>query len=127
MLLISLVGCVVGTYAAAPTEVAVLIDFYVRVRPWGFWEPVKNKAKEKYPDIVENTHFKRDMFNVGIGIIWQCSLTLIPMYIVVKEGFPLLTSILVLTITSLILKKNWHDKMNREEKVHAEFLQRHNL
>lgn len=45
----------------------------------------------------------------------------------VKEGFPLLTSILVLTITSLILKKNWHDKMNREEKVHAEFLQRHNL
>ncbi|WP_164110748.1 MULTISPECIES: hypothetical protein [Sphingobacterium] len=28
----------------------------------------------------------RSSVHVGIGIIWQCALTLIAMYIVVKEG-----------------------------------------
>ena len=38
------------------------------------------------------------------------------MYIVIKEGFPLLTSVLILIITTLILKKNWYDKMDKDEK-----------
>ena len=38
------------------------------------------------------------------------------MYIVIREGFPLFTSILILLITTLILKKNWYDNMNKEEK-----------
>ena len=56
------------------------------------------------------------MFNVVVGIIWQSCLTIIPMYIVIREGFPLFTSILILLITTLILKKNWYDNMNKEEK-----------
>jgi len=64
------------------------------------------------------------MFNIVIGIVWQCSLTLIPMYIVVQQGFPLITSILVLSITSLILKKNWYDKMNMEEKEYDAFMKK---
>ena len=56
------------------------------------------------------------MFNVAIGILWQSCLTIIPMYIVIKEGFPLLTSVLILIITTLILKKNWYDKMDKDEK-----------
>jgi hypothetical protein len=49
------------------------------------------------------------------------------MYIVVKEGFPLLTSILILTITSVILKKNWYDKLCKEEKEYAAFMEKHGL
>lgn len=56
------------------------------------------------------------MFNVVIGIIWQSCLTIIPMYIVIKEGFPLVTSVFILIITTLILKKNWYDKMDKDEK-----------
>lgn len=116
LMLVSLIGCIVGTLLTAPTDDETLINFYVRVRPWGFWGPVADKAVARYPQLKRNTHFKRDMFNVVIGIIWQCSLTIIPMYIVIKEGFPLFTSILILGVTTLILKKNWYDKMSREEK-----------
>lgn len=116
LMLVSLIGCVVGTLMTPPTDEETLINFYVRVRPWGWWGPVAEKAIARYPQVKRNTHFKRDMFNVAIGIIWQCCLTVIPMYIVIKEGFPLFTSILILGITTLILKKNWYDKMNREEK-----------
>lgn len=116
LMLVSLIGCIVGTLMTPPTDDETLINFYVRVRPWGWWGPIAEKAIARYPQVKRNTHFKRDMFNVAIGIIWQCCLTVIPMYIVIKEGFPLFTSILILGITTLILKKNWYDKMNQEEK-----------
>lgn len=122
LMLVSLIGCIVGTLLTAPTDDETLINFYVRVRPWGFWGPVADKAVARYPQLKRNTHFKRDMFNVVIGIIWQCSLTIIPMYIVIKEGFPLFTSILILGVTTLILKKNWYDKMSREEKEYDELM-----
>lgn len=127
LLVISLIGCVVGTLASEPTDRNVLINFYVRVRPWGFWEPIAQEAFKRYPDLRRNKNFKRDMFNVAIGIIWQCSLTLIPMYIVIQQGFPLVTSILVLGITSLILKKNWFDKMCQDELEYNRFMEKHKL
>lgn len=39
---ISLVGCIVGTYSAPPTDEETLVNFYIRVRPWGGgnrWRP----------------------------------------------------------------------------------------
>ncbi|MGL4492642.1 MAG: sodium:solute symporter, partial [Tannerellaceae bacterium] len=74
-----------------------------------------------------NKNFKRDMFNIFIGIVWQSSLTIIPMYIVIKEGMPLFSSIMVLVITTLILKKNWYDKMNKEEKEYDELMKKLDL
>lgn len=116
LMFVSFIGCIAGTLLTTPTDDETLINFYIRIRPWGFWKPIAEKAVARYPQVKRNTSFKRDMFNVVIGIIWQCSLTIIPMYIVIKEGFPLFTSIVILGITTLILKKNWYDKMSREEK-----------
>ncbi|MDH6534495.1 sodium:solute symporter [Parabacteroides sp. 52] len=124
---VSLIGCIVGTLLTEPTDEETLIDFYIRVRPWGFWGPVATKACERYPQVKRNTHFKRDMFNIAVGILWQSCLTIIPMYIVIKEGFPLFTSILILGITTLILKKNWYDKMNKEEKEYDMLMSEINL
>lgn len=115
LFVISLIGCVVGTYAAPAVDEATLERFYLTIRPWGFWRPVHERVVAKYPQVKANGHFKRDMFNVCIGIVWQMSLTVIPMYLVIKDGMPLVSSILVLLITSLILKKNWYDKMCRDE------------
>lgn len=119
LMFVSFIGCIVGTLLTSPTEDETLINFYIRVRPWGFWGPIAQKAIARYPQVKRNRNFKRDMFNVTIGIIWQCSLTIIPMYIVIKEGFPLFTSIVILGITTLILKKNWYDKMDKEEKEYT--------
>lgn len=124
LLLLSLAGCVVGTYMAPPADEETLINFYVRVRPWGFWSPVYKKAVARYPELTRNTNFKRDCFNIAVGIVWQCSLTLVPMYIVIKGNVGLVSSVLILLITSFILKKNWYDKMNREEKEYAGLMEK---
>lgn len=115
LFVVSLAGCVVGTYSAPPVDDETLQRFYITVRPWGFWKPIHDKVVARYPQVTANTHFKRDMLNVAVGIVWQMCLTVVPMYIVIREGMPLLTSLLVLGITSLVLKKNWYDKMSRDE------------
>ena len=127
LMFVSFIGCIIGTLLTDPTDEETLINFYVRVRPWGRWKPIEQKALARYPQLKVNRGFKRDMFNVAIGIIWQCALTIIPMYIVIKEGLPLFTSILILGITTLILKKNWYDKMNKEEEEYHEVMKEINL
>jgi hypothetical protein len=108
---VSVLGCLVGTFATQPTEEAVLVEFYRRVRPWGFWGPIHNKVVAADPGFERNTHFRRDLVNIVVGIVWQTCLTIIPIYIVIREGFPLFTSVMILGITVLILKKNWYDKL----------------
>ncbi|MCC8172082.1 MAG: Na+:solute symporter [Parabacteroides sp.] len=127
LLVVSTIGCIIGTYIGEPTDDETLMNFYIRIRPWGFWGPVIRKVEARYPQVTRNKSFKRDMFNVAIGIVWQSCLTLIPMYIVIKEGFPLITSIIILLITTLILKKNWYDKMNREEEEYNALMKELNL
>lgn len=114
-LLVSFIGCIAGTYAAPATDENVLKTFYKSVRPWGFWKPIRDKVLAENPSFKENKNFKRDMFNVAVGIVWQTTLTVTPIYIILREGLPLMTSIAILIITTLVLKKNWYDHLRKED------------
>jgi MFS family permease len=111
LFLISIGGCLVGTYAAPPTDPEVLKNFYRTVRPWGFWKPVHAQVIKEHPDFQPNKRFKLDMFNVVLGIIAQCCLTILPMYVVMWLKLPLLITILILALIVLILKRTWWDKL----------------
>jgi Na+/proline symporter len=115
MLLIAVIGCILGTYLAPPVDEDVLKKFYKNVRPWGFWKPIHDKVVAEDPDFKKNTNFKRDMFNVAIGIIWQTALVIFPIYIVLLEGVPTIISIAVVVVCTLILKKTWWDKLPKDK------------
>ena len=108
---ISAVGCVVGTYTAPPTDMQVLKKFYGNVRPWGFWQPVHKLVMLEQPEFEPNRRFKLDMFNVVLGIIAQCCLTILPMYVVLWMKLPLLVTVLILAVLIIVLKKTWWDKL----------------
>ena len=112
---VSVAGCFAGTYVAPPADDAVLKNFYRKVRPWGFWGPIHDKVVQDDPTFAANKNFKRDMFNVAVGIVWQTCLTVTPIYIIIKQDLPLITSIGILLITTLILKKNWYDRLKDDE------------
>ncbi|MCD7969531.1 MAG: Na+:solute symporter [Alistipes sp.] len=124
LFLVSLAGCIIGTYSAPPTDDKTLVDFYVRVRPWGLWKPVREKATEQYPGLRPNSNAGRDWLNIAVGIVWQCCLTLLPMYIVVRNNLGLIGTIAVLATATFILKKNWYDPLCREEKQYNEEMER---
>lgn len=109
--LISLAGCLIGTYTAPATDTETLKSFYCTVKPWGFWKPIHGLVQAEDPSFIPNKRFKLDMFNVVLGIIAQCCLTILPMYIVLWLKFPLLITILILFIIIMILKKTWWDKL----------------
>lgn len=111
LFLISVIGCIAGTYTAPPTDRAILKAFYSTVRPWGFWKPVHNDVVAENPSFQPNKRFKLDMFNVVLGIIAQCCLTILPMYLVLWMKLPLLVTVVILTIIILILKRTWWDKL----------------
>ncbi|MFM2360211.1 MAG: hypothetical protein RLY16_2204, partial [Bacteroidota bacterium] len=71
LFLISIIGCLIGTFTAPPVDKAVLMKFYATVKPWGFWKPVQQWVQAENPDFIPNKDFKRDMFNVALGIIAQ--------------------------------------------------------
>jgi hypothetical protein len=108
---LSLAGCFIGTYTAAPTNMEILKNFYSTVRPWGFWKPVHAEVMKDDPLFEPNKRFKLDMFNVVLGIIAQCCLTILPMYIVLWLKLPLLITVMVLLVVVLILKRTWWDKL----------------
>src|SRR5690606_11783377 len=94
-----------------------LKSFYRTVRPWGFWAPVHQLVAKEDPSFVGNKNFKRDASNVVVGIIWQSCLTIIPIYIILREELPLITSVAILGITMYILKKNWYDHLHKEDEI----------
>ena len=112
---LSIIGCLIGTFTAPPTEEAILNKFYKTVRPWGFWKPVYERVIADDPSFQPNKRFKLDMFNVALGIIAQLCLTILPMYFVLWMKLPLVITMIILTIIIFILKRTWWDKLDEGE------------
>lgn len=108
-------SCIVASLLSKPEPDAVLMDFYKRVRPWGFWKAIHKKVIAKDPSFEKNKNFPRDMFNVFIGILWQITLVVFPIYVIIREKTAMFIALGCLIITSLILKFNWYDKLEEEE------------
>lgn len=111
LFLLSLGGSVAGTYAAPPTDAAVLKAFYKNVRPWGFWKPINDLVVAEDPSFQPNRNFRLNMFNVVLGIVAQLCLTLLPMYVVLHQQQPLLLTVALLTVLILILKRTWWNRL----------------
>ncbi|MDN5214481.1 sodium:solute symporter family protein [Fulvivirgaceae bacterium BMA12] len=112
ILLISFAGCLAGTYFHRPDNMDILKNFYRQTKPWGFWKPVIEAIKQEDPDFVPNLNFKADLVNVIVGIVWQMTLVIMPIYLLIGETTSLIVSFLVFAITSWLLKKYWYDNLD---------------
>ena len=119
ILALSLIGCFAGTLLTAPDEEAVLKNFYRRVRPWGFWGPIREKVQREDPTFQPNPDFLRDMFNVVVGIAWQTSLVAFPVYLVIRRYEISAAAFGIAMATSIILKFTWYDHLKKVERMEA--------
>lgn len=109
--LFSALGCVLGTLLTKPEDDEILKSFYKTVRPWGFWKPIAEKVKAENPGFEIKTDCARHWFNVVVGMIWQVTLVALPIYIVIQEFRGIVSTLVVLIITTVILKKSWFDRL----------------
>jgi solute:Na+ symporter, SSS family len=111
LMLISALGAVVGSLVSAPEDADVLVDFYTRTRPWGWWGPIRAIALARDPAFQPNRDFGFDAFNVVIGIIWQTSFVALPIYAVIRHWQEAAICVAIITVTSTILKRTWYDRL----------------
>ncbi len=109
----SLLGSFLGTFLTKPTDMVTLKSFYKNVRPWGWWSPVYKELKAEDSSFTKNNDFWLDMFNVVVGIVWQSSMILLPIYFVFRDYPKAGIVLVVFAITSLILKYTWLDRVKR--------------
>jgi Na+/proline symporter len=113
LLLLSLGGCLAGTYLSPAEDEEVLKRFYKNVNPWGFWGPIRDKVVSEDPAFVPNRDCAHDMANVAVGIVWQLCLVTLPIYIVLKQWSWAGAILAVLAATSAFIKFNWYDRLEK--------------
>jgi Na+/proline symporter len=112
LLLTSTVACIAASYLSAPDEPEVIRQFYRSVRPWGLWGPVHRQVRAADPAFRRNGNFRRDMFNVAVGIVAQTCLVAAPIFLVVGEGASAAAALAIFGFSALVLKKTWYDRLD---------------
>lgn len=111
LLVVSAVGCVLGSLLTPPEDNELLKRFYRQVRPWGFWGPVKKLVMEEDPQFIPNQHFKRDMFNVSLGITAQTCLVALPIFVVIKDFSSAIVTLVIFIVAAFGLKRFWYNTL----------------
>ncbi len=111
LLALSTIGSVVGSLLTKPEEESVLVEFYMRTRPWGWWGPVHQAALRVDPEFEANRDFRWDALNVVTGIIWQTSLVALPIYVVIRDWDLAAVALGVVVATTALLKETWYDRL----------------
>lgn len=71
------------------------------------FKPITIKIDNSYSVIND---FGRDIFNVAVGIIWQTALAAAPIYLVLKKFNGLTVALIIVGVSSIILRKNWYNR-----------------
>ncbi len=77
-------GTVAGSLLTQPTPLAVLKNFYRTTRPFGFWGPLRNEFQGADRVAVDREN-RNDMIAVPFALLWQVTLFLLPMQLVIKS------------------------------------------
>jgi Na+/proline symporter len=115
ILAISTTASVVGCVLTPPDSEETLKSFYRTVRPWGWWGPIYRKLREELPALERNRDFRRDAFNLAVGLVWQTAMVALPIYVVLQQWGRAGICLAVFASTSAILKFTWYDKLGPGE------------
>jgi solute:Na+ symporter, SSS family len=107
----SLAAAIIVSYATKKQDETDLQHFYTTTNPWGFWKPVKALALKINPAFLPNKNFAVDTFNVLIGIEWQMSMIIMPVYIVIKEYSSALMWLGIWAVCGIVLRFTWWKRL----------------
>ena len=110
---VSVLGSLLGTFLSKPTEMEVLKEFYTNIRPWGWWKPVFNAIETTDKSFKKNNDFWFDMMNSAIGIVWQTSMIVLPVFLLIRDYPKTIIALIVFILTTIILKFTWLDKVRK--------------
>jgi Na+/proline symporter len=81
---ISFFATVMGSLLTQPTPQLVTENFYRITRPFGLWGPVRHIFSPQQRQMLREEH-RNDILTVPFALLWQVTLFLLPMQLVMKD------------------------------------------
>ena len=113
---LSFIGMLIGTFATKPTDEAVLLEFYQRTRPFGFWGPVRRKVSSERLNEVDREN-RRDKISIFMAVPWQVVLFLMWITVIMKRWDLFGYLFAILMVLSVGLYFYWFRHLSTEVKI----------
>jgi Na+/proline symporter len=81
---LSFLGTIAGSLLTAPTSMEVLKKFYRMTRPFGWWRPLRKEFQGEERAAIDREN-RQDIITVPFALLWQVTLYLLPMQLVIKS------------------------------------------
>ncbi len=115
--LVSLViTLVIGAYTA-PAPMDTLVAFYSRIRPFGFWGPVRREAQRRGLVPVHDRMPMIDVLNGGVTTVFQICLALVPFYLFLREWERMGLWLALTLALGVVLYFTWYKNLPSPDEV----------
>lgn len=111
---------IIGCLCTKPTDMNTLVYFYKKTRPFGLWGPVRKYLSKEQLSYIDGEN-RRDIAALPFAFLYQVTLFLLPMLIIIHEfgaTFISVLSILVISIIALYLL--WYKNLRPDRKMELE-------
>jgi len=115
----SLAGTIIGTLLTEPTDEKVLVNFYKKTRPFGFWKNIRSKFSADFIGKI-NRENKRDIFSIFFAVPWQCCLFLMWLMLSMKRFDNFLILLTMTVVLSIILYLSWFRHLSTEVNIEGD-------
>ncbi len=123
MSVISLVATIVVSLITKPIPEDVVAYFYKTTRPFGFWGHfAKNQPEEKKAEL--RREHRTDILTVGIALVWQVTLFLLPMQLLMRNWGEFFTTLPVFLAGCVGLYFVWYKNLPPADEEIADFASR---
>lgn len=100
-----------------PAPMDTLVAFYSKVRPFGFWGPVRQQAVRRGLVPANDRMPQIDMLNGGLTAVFQVSLALIPFYLFLQQPAYMALWIGVAVALGVVLYFTWYKNLPAKDEV----------
>ncbi|MFP4229206.1 MAG: sodium:solute symporter family transporter [Salinivenus sp.] len=114
----TLIASIAITFATAPTNRDVLRTFYRETKPFGFWDPVRERIDALDLDAIRAEN-RRDILSICLAVPWQLTLFLTTMMVVTKRWGTVAVLSAVLLGLSVALYFTWYRHLSVSEETSA--------
>jgi hypothetical protein len=105
---VTIIGCLAGSFLTKPTRMETLADFYSKVRPFGLWGPVRAVAGDLPPLAGPANSVGRIVLNVILGLTCLISANLSTFFIIGHFGMLSFLTLGLTLGTGILLYFTWY-------------------
>lgn len=110
VLAVSALATVLGTFLGEPTDPQTQETFYRKVRPFGFWGPVRQQLERSYLLRIDAEN-RRDKWLLTPACVFQCVLFWIPTALVLKLWGQVVVWTAVEIVLGAVLYRYWYKNL----------------